>query len=116
MPLSGKIQKFLLLCLSLLLLSCTAKPPPSLERLVIGAVSYEQDLDSVEKYQGLKNYLASRTSTFVEFEPAFNEIRAVAEVERGLWSIVFAPPGLAAIAISQEQYIPIFPRQRHRLC
>ena len=100
-------RKLLLFCLSLLLLGCNAKSPPRLEKLVIGAVSYEEDTDSVEKYQKLTNYLASKTKTFVEFEPAFNELKAVTEVERGVWSIVFAPPGLAALAISTEQYLPI---------
>ena len=108
MLLSATIRNMLLFWLSLLLLGCTAKSPPPLEKLVIGAVSHEQDIGSVEKYQKLKNYLSSKTKTFVEFEPAFNELKAVTEVERGVWSIVFAPPGLAAIAISQEQYLPIF--------
>ena len=44
-------------------------------------------------------------------EPAFNELKAVEQIERGVWSIVFAPPGLAAIAMSKQQYIPIFPMQ-----
>ena len=78
---------------------------------MIGVVSYGTGVRSLEKYEGFKEYLVQQTHTVVELEPTFNELKAVEQVERGVWSIVFAPPGLAAIAMSKQQYIPIFPMQ-----
>ena len=86
-----------------------APGPPN--RLVVGLVSYDTGPRSVEKYERFKQYLAERTQSVVELEPVYNELRAVEQIERNIWSIVFAPSGLAAIAISEAQYIPIFPLQ-----
>ena len=77
-------------------------------RLTIGVVSYGEGTVSLEKYQGLKDYIAVQTQSIVELEPAYNELQAVEQVHRKNWEIVFAPPGLAAIAIGKEQYIPLF--------
>jgi len=77
-------------------------------RLTIGVVSYEAGARSIEQYAPLREYLAQKTNTVVEIDPAFNELRAVEQIQRRAWSIVFAPPGLAAIAIAKAQYIPIF--------
>jgi phosphonate transport system substrate-binding protein len=44
----------------------------------------------------------------IELEPAFNEVKAIEQIRRRAWSLVFAPPGLAAIAISTAQYLPLF--------
>ena len=86
-----------------------ATGPPS--RLIVGMVSYEAGARSVEKYERFRQYLAERTQSVVELEPVFNELRAVEQIKRNIWSIVFAPSGLAAIAIDESQYIPIFPLQ-----
>lgn len=109
-------RRFLLFLISsllgLLLLSChqeEAKYPTG--KLIIGVVSYDSGLRSLEKYEGLKDYVAAQTNMYVELEPVFNELKAIEQVKRGIWSIVFAPPGLAAIAIKKSQYIPIFPMQ-----
>ena len=83
--------------------------PPS--RLVVGLVSYDTGARSVEKYERFRQYLAQKTQSVVELEPVFNELRAVEQIRRNIWSIVFAPSGLAAIAIDEAQYIPIFPLQ-----
>lgn len=80
-------------------------------RLTVGVVSYEAGARSVEKYASFKEYLAQKTNTVVEVDPAFNELRAVDQVQRRIWSIVFAPPGLAAVAIATKQYVPIFPME-----
>ncbi|MCG8367995.1 MAG: phosphate/phosphite/phosphonate ABC transporter substrate-binding protein [Pseudanabaenales cyanobacterium] len=77
----------------------------------MGLVSYDTGARSVEKYERFRQYLAERTQSVVELEPVFNELRAVEQIERNIWSIVFAPSGLAAIAIAEAQYIPIFPLQ-----
>ncbi|MDJ0701697.1 MAG: PhnD/SsuA/transferrin family substrate-binding protein [Leptolyngbyaceae cyanobacterium MO_188.B28] len=86
-------------------------PPGPPNRLVVGLVSYDTGARSVEKYERFKQYLAERTQSVVELEPVYNELRAVEQIERNIWSIVFAPSGLAAIAISDAQYLPIHPLQ-----
>jgi phosphonate transport system substrate-binding protein len=78
------------------------------DRLTIGVVSYGDGAVSLEKYQRFKDYIATHTKTIVELEPAYNELQAVEQVQRKNWEIVFAPPGLAAIAMSKSQYIPLF--------
>jgi phosphonate transport system substrate-binding protein len=96
----------------LALVGCGGSPsaaPPT--RLTIGLVNYDAGSASVEKYQRFQTYLAERLKATVELDPAFNELRAVEQIQSGEWSLVFAPAGLAAIALSQAQYIPIFPLQ-----
>ncbi|MEY2831201.1 MAG: hypothetical protein RLZZ574_459 [Cyanobacteriota bacterium] len=90
-----------------LAIGCASRSPSG-SKLVIGVVSYDAGASSVDKYENFQNYLAAQTKSIVELEPAFNELTAVEEVKRGVWSIVFAPPGLAAIAIKQQNYLPIF--------
>ena len=94
----------ILFCLS----GCNPDKSTLQQRLTVGVVSYDAGARSVEKYEGFKDYLAEQADTIVELEPSFNELRAVEQIQRQAWSIVFAPPGLAAIAIGTEHYIPIF--------
>ncbi|AFZ35413.1 hypothetical protein Sta7437_1857 [Stanieria cyanosphaera PCC 7437] len=79
------------------------------EKITIGVIGYGEEAVSVEKYQQLQEYLAQETNSIVELEPAYNELQALEQIRRNNWSIVFAPPGLAAIAIGQQMYLPIFP-------
>ncbi|AFY78416.1 ABC-type phosphate/phosphonate transport system, periplasmic component [Pleurocapsa sp. PCC 7327] len=85
--------------------------PPSSGQLTIGVISFEESDRSVEQYSELKNYLGSVLKSLVELEPAYNELKAIDQIKRKRWDIVFAPPGLAAIAISQAQYVPLFPTE-----
>ncbi len=78
-------------------------------RLTIGLVSYDDGASSLEKYDRFQTYLAEQLRAVVELEPVFNEIRAVEQVRAARWSLVFAPSGLAAIAIAEANYLPIFP-------
>ncbi|MBE9112016.1 PhnD/SsuA/transferrin family substrate-binding protein [Nodosilinea sp. LEGE 07298] len=78
-------------------------------RLTIGLVSYDDGASSLEKYERFQTYLAEQLKAVVELEPVFNEIRAVEQVRAANWSLVFAPSGLAAIAIAEANYLPIFP-------
>ncbi|HZG37777.1 MAG TPA: PhnD/SsuA/transferrin family substrate-binding protein [Nodosilinea sp.] len=78
-------------------------------RLTIGLVSYDDGASSLEKYQRFQTYLAEQLKAVVELEPVFNEIRAVEQIRAAKWSLVFAPSGLAAIAIAEANYLPIFP-------
>jgi phosphonate transport system substrate-binding protein len=98
---------------SLLVASCAARTPRSagIGRLLIGTVAYGAEGQSVDQYQQFVEYLESQTKTLIELEPAFNEVQAIDQVQRQAWSLVFAPPGLAAIAVSKAQYLPLFPLQ-----
>lgn len=100
------------LLISFLLVGCRPKETVNPNKLTIGVVSYERGTGTVERYKPLQEYLAEQTNSVVELEPAYNELQALEQIQRNNWSIVFAPPGLAAIAIGQELYIPIFSRER----
>lgn len=97
----------------LLLVSCTRSKSTqiSLKKLIVGVVAYGEGLQSVEQYQSFIDYLETQTKTLIELEPAYNEVQAINQIQRQAWSLVFAPPGLAAIAISKANYIPLFPLQ-----
>jgi phosphonate transport system substrate-binding protein len=91
--------------------SCKSQPSAPVERLVVGLVSYDAGAQSLDKYQKFKEYLGAQTHKIIELEPALNELQAVQQINNKTWSVVFAPPGLAAIAIDKNQYTPIFPLQ-----
>lgn len=95
----------------LLLASCKqfSSKPQQLGRLIIGIVAYGESV-SIEQYQSFIDYLQSRTQAIIELEPVYNEVKALQQIQNRVWSLVFAPPGLAAIA-TQSQYLPLFPLQ-----
>lgn len=116
MPRPGiAIYRFLLMVSTLLVaVSCTRSTPTSsgaTEKLTVGVVTYGEGAKSVEQYADFVAYLGTKTQTLVELEPAFNERKALDEIERQGWGVVFAPPGLAAIAIAKARYQPLFPLQ-----
>lgn len=78
------------------------------EKVTIGVVSYGEEEVSLDKYERFKNYIALQTKSIVELEPAYNELQAIDQIRRNRWDIVFAPPGLAAIAIDKQLYEPLF--------
>lgn len=90
--------------------SCNSEPEVSsgFTELTVGVVSYDEGERSVERYEPLQQYLAEQTKAIVQLEPTYNEIQALEQIERKNWDIVFAPPGLASIAIDQNLYIPLF--------
>jgi phosphonate transport system substrate-binding protein len=100
----------ILILIGLLSIGCdTKKTVPSPEKLTIGVVSYGEGAVSLDKYNRFKDYLAARTQTLrVDVEPAYNELQAIAQIQGKKWDIVFATPGLAAIAIGKELYVPMF--------
>jgi phosphonate transport system substrate-binding protein len=104
-------RRILLLLLFGFLVACNQEKPQTREKLTIGIVSYGEGVQSFDRYARFKDYLVSQTNAVVELEPAFNEVKALEQIQRRNWSLVFAPPGLAAIAISKEQYIPLFSMQ-----
>ncbi|MDZ8050105.1 MAG: phosphate/phosphite/phosphonate ABC transporter substrate-binding protein [Aulosira sp. ZfuVER01] len=77
--------------------------------LTIGTISYGGGEDIITQYAKFNRYLAEKTKSHVRLEPAFNENKAIERLEARAWSLVFAPPGLAAIAIARYQYVPLFP-------
>ena len=107
----GSRRLFLSLVLMGLLASCASEKLVSRDKLVIGIVSYGEGNKSIDQYGRFKDYLASQTNSIIELEPAFNEVKALEQIKRQNWSLVFASPGLAAIAISQGKYLPLFSMQ-----
>ncbi|MDJ0674503.1 MAG: PhnD/SsuA/transferrin family substrate-binding protein [Calothrix sp. MO_167.B42] len=100
----------ILVLIGLLSIGCGKKTPaPSSEKLTIGVVSYGDGKVSLDKYNRFKDYIATKTRSIrVDVEPAYNELQAVTQIQRKNWDIVFATPGLAAIAIGKELYVPLF--------
>ena len=79
------------------------------EKLTIGVVSYDEGQQTIEQYNRFNSYLGEETGALIELEPTFNEAKALERISNQAWSLVFAPPGLAAIAIAAKQYVPLFP-------
>ena len=102
-----RFTRFFLLVL--VLVGCNGTSQIRTEKITIGVVSYGDEIRSVNDYQPLQQYLAKKTQSIVELEPAYNELQATEQILRNRWSIVFAPPGLAAIAMEEELYTPLFP-------
>ncbi len=78
-------------------------------RITLGVVSFGEDEQLEKKYGELKKYLETELNSIVELEPAYNERQAVAQIKDKGWDLVFASPGLAAIATQKSTYIPILP-------
>lgn len=79
--------------------------------LTIGVISYGEGIESLDRYEPLKDYLATQSNAIVELEPAYNELKALEQIQRQNWSLIFVPPGLGAIAIKKELYTPLFPSE-----
>jgi phosphonate transport system substrate-binding protein len=104
-------RRLLLLQILGLLAACTPEVVKSPEKLTIGVVSYDEGLQSLDRYGKFRDYLASQIGAIIELEPTLNELKAIERIHNRAWSLVFAPPGLAAIAIAKEDYKPIFSMQ-----
>ncbi|MBW4520563.1 MAG: phosphate/phosphite/phosphonate ABC transporter substrate-binding protein [Scytolyngbya sp. HA4215-MV1] len=96
-----------------LLVGCSTSEAPEqqVSKLTIGVVAYGEGTQSVDRYHRFTDYLGDQSKTLVELEPVYNEVKAIEQIHQKKWSLVFAPPGLAAIAISTGQYLPLFPLQ-----
>ncbi len=110
MPLSLSRRLFLFQSILLAVNACKAAQKTS-SPLLIGVISYDQEEQITNRYQRFNRYLSSVLRAHVEIEPTFNERKALERIQSQAWSLVFAPPGVAAIAISNFQYLPIFPMQ-----
>ncbi|BDA68810.1 hypothetical protein RIVM261_017780 [Rivularia sp. IAM M-261] len=76
--------------------------------LVVGIVNYEDSGQTLNKFARFQEYLGNKTKTIVQLEPAFNESIAIERIQRTSWSLVFAPPGLAALANTLYRYELLF--------
>ncbi len=109
---SLKSSRRLFLVQMLLLTACGGNPTASQdEELTVGIVSYDEGEKVINQYTNFNNYLSEKIGAIVKLEPTFNETQAIERIHSHTWSLVFASPGLAAIAISQNQYQPLFPLQ-----
>ena len=103
----GFVRFGLLILLTVSAIGCDSSNTVS-EKLTLGVVSYGEEDVSLDKYERFKNYIAAKTKSIVEVEPTYNELQAIEQIRRKQWDMVFAPPGLAAIAIDQQLYEPLF--------
>lgn len=93
--------------LGLALVACSDNPDTT--QVIVGVVSYGEGAQSLERYQSLQDHLSKSLKSVVRLEPALNEVQAVQQISQKSWDVIIAPPGLSAIAISVEQYLPILP-------
>jgi phosphonate transport system substrate-binding protein len=113
LPFSLKTSRRLFLA-GLFLSSCGARQSIGREQLTIGTLSYGSGNQTLSQYDDLKQYLAEKLQSIVQIEPTFNETKALERIGARAWSLIFAPPGLAAIAISQYRYTPLLPLADNR--
>ncbi len=81
--------------------------PP--KKLSIGVVNLDNASQGPNQFDPLQNYLSQRLNSIIELEPTYNEIQALNQIKRQRWDVIFAPPGIAAIAISESKYEPLMP-------
>ncbi len=91
-----------------LLLGCQSRQQFA-DRLTLGVISFGENQQLEEKYGELKVYLEKELNSIVELEPTYNERQAINQIKEQAWDMVFAPSGLAVIAIKQSTYTPILP-------
>ena len=112
-----QLQRIFLVVIILVLSACNRPPDTEIRRLSVGVVGYGSSGESLQKYAEFQKYLAAKQNSTIEIEPTYNEVRALAQISNKKWDLVFAPPGLAAIAISQHNYealVPLEGRDRSR--
>lgn len=110
MSLFSSRRLFLLQVCFLTISACKAKSDLS-GSLVIGAINYNEGKVIIKDYERFDRYLSEVLRTRVEVEPTFNELRALERLQSQAWFMIFAPPGIAVLAIDNHQYVPIFPQQ-----
>ena len=92
-------------------LTTACSPPKNIQvdHLNIGIVNYESSDRSIEKYAALKAHLGTELKSVIELEPTYNEVQALSRIASKKWDLVFAPSGLAAIAVDRHNYLPVVP-------
>ena len=103
------LPRILLIIIIFTLTACDRPTETRINKYSVGVVTYGQNDKSLQKYADFKNYIGNRLNGLIELEPAYNEVRALDQIEKKKWDLVFAPPGLSAIAISRYNYEPLVP-------
>ncbi len=104
------LKKTIILSLILFFGTACSKPENiQVDKLNIGIVSYDSSDRSIEKYSGLKTHLGTELKSVIELEPTYNEVQALRRISSKKWDLVFAPSGLAAIAVDRHNYQPMMP-------
>lgn len=104
-------RRLFILQILLLITACGEETSNQQLELVIGVISYGEGKQAIERFARFRKYLGEKVRAIILLEPTFNEKIAIERIQRGAWSLVFAPPGLAALASANYQYLPIFPLQ-----
>jgi phosphonate transport system substrate-binding protein len=104
-----KLSRRLFLALLFLSACRTRSLSSNRDQFVLGTVSYGSGEKTLTQYDRLTHYLEEKLQAVVQVEPAYNERKALERLKAQAWSIVFAPPGLAAIAMTKYRYIPLAP-------
>ncbi|NJK55662.1 MAG: phosphate/phosphite/phosphonate ABC transporter substrate-binding protein [Pleurocapsa sp. SU_5_0] len=104
-----QFQPILLVIIIFTLIACDRPEETTLSKLSIGVVSYGENEKSLQQYQAFQEYLGTQQNSLIELEPTYNEVKALEQIASKKWDLVFAPPGLAAIAIAQYNYEPLVP-------
>ncbi|BAZ46627.1 hypothetical protein NIES4102_36630 [Chondrocystis sp. NIES-4102] len=102
------IKKCVLAILLIVIGGCNSSQEVVVEKHTIGLVSYGSE-SSVKQYAEFEKYLGTKLNSIIEIEPAYNEVQALEQIKNKKWDLVFAPSGLAAIAISRYNYHPVVP-------
>jgi phosphonate transport system substrate-binding protein len=103
------LQHTLLVIITFALIACDRPQETTISKLSVGVVNYGENEKSLQQYQDFQEYLGTQQNSLIELEPTYNEVRALEQISSKKWDLVFAPPGLAAIAISQYNYEPLVP-------
>lgn len=108
MPLKLCRRSFLLQML-FMIAACSAEEVSTKQlELVVGIVNDGDSTQTLNKFARFKEYLGNKTKTIVQLEPTFSETVAIQRIQSQSWSLVFAPPGLAALANTFYKYEPLF--------
>ena len=93
----------------LFLASCGVRRSLDREQLTIGTIDDGSRKQSDDRYDLFKQYLEEKLQSSIQIEPTFNESKALERIRAKAWSLIFAPPGLAALAMSHYQYSSLVP-------
>ena len=104
-----QLQRIFLVLIIWAIAACDRAPEMEIRRLSVGVVGYGTTDRSLQQYADFQTYLGTQQNSTIELEPTYNEVRALAQISGNKWDLVFAPPGLAAIAISEYNYEPLVP-------
>ncbi|MCU0570521.1 MAG: phosphate/phosphite/phosphonate ABC transporter substrate-binding protein [Oculatellaceae cyanobacterium Prado106] len=104
----GSRRSFLTRLFLWTLVGCTTTAQVN-RNLVLGLISHGQETTVLQQFASLQEQMGQRLKSRILLEPAFSESLAIQRLQDYSWDLIFAPPGLAAIAISRHQYTPLFP-------